>query len=72
MTLPHRAHRKHGFLSKTKQESKSKTTTPQNIIPMELLYQRLGHGSRRYLPDGDNADVCQDIDIRVDPDPFCT
>ena len=39
---------------------------------MDLLHQRLGHMSTRSQLDEDTENVWQDIEIRVDPDTFCT
>ena len=41
-------------------------------IALELLHQRLGHRSTRSLISGDTVNVWEDVDIRIDPDPFCT
>ena len=41
-------------------------------IALELLHQRLGHRSTISLLAGDTANVWEDVDIRIDPDPFCT
>ena len=38
---------------------------------MGLLHQILGHRPTRSILDKDTANVWQDIDLRVDPDPFC-
>ena len=50
---------------------------PKKIAPRKknasgLLHHRLGRRYTRSLMDGDNANVWQDIEIRIDPDPFCT
>ena len=36
------------------------------------MHQRLGHRSTRSLFAEDTANVWGDIDVRIDPDPFCT
>ena len=68
--LPHRAQRKHGFWKK-KEMSKTKKLPSRRKIALELLHQRLGHRSTISLLAGDNANVWEDIEIRIDPDPFC-
>ena len=35
------------------------------------MYQRLGHRSTRALIAGDTANVWEDVELRIDPDPFC-
>ena len=44
----------------------------RNKISLELLHQRLGHRSTRSLLAGDTANVWEEVEIRIDPDPFCT
>ena len=44
----------------------------RNKIALELLHQRLGHISTISLLAGDNANVWEDVDLRIYPDPFCT
>ena len=41
-------------------------------IALELLHQRLGHRSTRSLIAGDTANVWEDAELKIDPDPFCT
>ena len=41
-------------------------------IALELMHQRLGHRSTRSLIAGDNANVWEDEELKIDPDPFCT
>ena len=41
-------------------------------IALELLHQRLGHRSTISLLAGDTSNVWEDIELRIDPDPFCT
>ena len=41
-------------------------------IALELLHQRLGHRSTRSFLAGDTANVWEDKQPRIDPDPFCT
>ena len=44
----------------------------RNKIALELLHQRLGHRSNRSLLAGDTENVWEDVELRIDPDPFCT
>ena len=37
-----------------------------------MLHQRLGHRSTSSLLAGDTANVWGDVELRIDPDPFCT
>ena len=71
VTLLHSTQRKHAFLVKTKEKSKSQKQIPKKKFSLELLHQRLGHISTRSLLSGDTANVWQDNDLRVDPDPLC-
>ena len=41
-------------------------------IALELLHQRLGNISTRSLLSGDTANVWEDVELRIDPNPFCT
>ena len=41
-------------------------------IALELLHHRLGHRSTRLLLAGDTANVWEDVELRIDSDPFCT
>ena len=52
--------------------SKTKKLPERNKIALELSHQRLGHRSTRSLLAGDTANVWDDVDLRIDPDPFCT
>ena len=72
VTLPHSAQRKHIFLGKIKEISKTKKLPARKKIALELLHQRLGHRSTRSLLAGDTANFWKDIELRIDPDPFCT
>ena len=72
VTLLHRTQRKHEYLVKTKEKSKSQKQIPIRKVYSELLYQRLGHTSTRSLLSGNNANIWQAIDIRIDVYPFCT
>ena len=70
VTLPHSALRKHAFSGKIKDVSKKNPARKK--IALELLHQRLGHRSTRSLIAGDTANVWEDVELRIDPDPFCT
>ena len=70
VTLPQNAQRKHVFLGKI--QDVSKKNSARKKIAFELLHQRLGHRSTRSLLDGDTANVWEYIELRIDPDPFCT
>ena len=70
--LQHSAQSKHTFLGEIKEMSKTEKLPSKQKIALELLHQRLGHISTRSLLDGDNDNVWEDIEIRIDPDPFCT
>ena len=72
VTLPHSAQRKHTFLGKIKQMSKSKTFSPRKKFALELLHQRIGHRYTRSFIAGDTENVWKDTEIRIYPDPFCT
>ena len=52
--------------------SKTKKLPSRKKIVLELLHQRLGHRSTRSLLAEDTANVWEDIDLRIDSDPFCT
>ena len=52
--------------------SKTKKLTSRKKIDLELLHQRLGHKYTRSLLVGDTANVWEDIELRIYPDPFCT
>ena len=41
-------------------------------IALELLHQILGHRYTRSLLAGDNANIWGDVELRIDPEPFCT
>ena len=71
-TLPHSAQKKHDFIGKIKKIPKKKKSTAIKKIALELLHQRLGHISTRSLLAGDTANVWEYVELRIDPDPFCT
>ena len=70
VTLPHSAVRKHTFIGKRMESSKK--NPKRKKITLELLHQRLEHRSTRSLLAGDAANVWEDVELRIDPDPFCT
>ena len=72
MTLTHSTQRKHAFLVKTKEKSKWQNKSPKKKVYFELLHQRSEHRSTGSLLAGDTANICQDIELRVDPDPLFT
>ena len=63
VTLPHSALRKHTFSGNIKDVSK------KNPVRKKI---DLGHRSMRSLIAGDTANVWEDVELRIDPDPFCT
>ena len=65
VTLPHSEQRKNDV-------SKGKKYPAGKKIALELLHQILGHRSTKSLLTGDNANVWEDVELRIDPDPFCT
>ena len=50
----------------------SKKNPARKKITLELLHERLGHISTRSLSSGDTANVWEDVELRIYPDPFCT
>ena len=50
--------------------NKNKLPARKKIV-LELLHQRLGHRSTKSLLSGDTANVWEDVELRIDPDPFC-
>ena len=52
--------------------SKTKKLAPRKKIALELLHQGLGQRSTRSLMVGDNANIWEDIEPIIDPDPFFT
>ena len=64
---------KETFISRKNQGYVKENTFPaRKKIASELLHQRLGHRSTRSLLSGDTANVWEDVELRIDPDPFCT
>ena len=62
--------RKHAFSGKIME--KSKKNPARKKIALELLHQRLGHRSTRSLIAGDTNNFWENVEIIIDPDPFCT
>ena len=60
------------FWGKIKQMYRSKKIGRRKKFALELLNNRLGNRSTRSLMEGDNVIFCQDIEPRIDQDPFCT
>ena len=52
--------------------SKNKKIPPKNKIGLELMHQRLVHRSTISLLAGDTDNVWGGIELKLDPDPFCT
>ena len=72
VTLPHSAQRKHAFTGEIMEKTKKNKLPARKKIALELLHQRLGHRSTISLLAGDTANVWEDVELRIDPDPFCT
>ena len=70
VTLPHSAVRKHAFSGNIMDVSKKNPARKK--IALELLHLILGHRSTRSLIAGDTTNVWEDVELRIDPDPFCT
>ena len=70
VTLPHSAVIKHAFMGKSMESSKK--NPKRKKIALELMHQRLGHRSTRSLMGGDTANVWEDAELKIYPDPFCT
>ena len=52
--------------------SKKNKLPARKTIALELLHQILGHRSTRSVLAGDTGNVWEDVELRIDPDPFCT
>ena len=52
--------------------SKKNKSPARKKLFLELLHQRLGHRSTRSLLAGATANVWEDVELRIYPDPFCT
>ena len=72
VTLLHSAQRKHAFTGKILDVSKKNKFPARKKIDLELLHQRLGHRSTRSFLAGDTANGWEDVELIIDPDPFCT
>ena len=72
VTLPHIAQKKHSFLGKIMENSKKNKLSARKKIAFELLHKRLGHRSTRSLLSGDTTNVWEYVELRIDPDTFCT
>ena len=70
--LPHIAQGKHASAGKIKNMSKKNKFPARNKIALELPHQRLGHRSTRSLLAEDTENVWEDVELRIDPDPFGT
>ena len=70
VTLPHSLVSTHAFSGKSMEISKKNPKGKK--IALELMHQRLGHRSTRSLVAGDTANVWEDAELKIDPDPFCT
>ena len=54
------------------EKSKGKKLPARKKIALKLLHQRLGHRFTRSILAGYTANVWEDIELIIDPDPFCT
>ena len=54
------------------EKSKKNKLPARKKIALELLHQRLQHISTRSLLAGDTENVWEDVELRIDTDPFCT
>ena len=72
VTLPHSAQWKYALLGEINQISTSNKLAPRNKVDLELLQHRLVHRTIRALIVWDNSNMWKDIELRIDPDPFCT
>ena len=72
VTLPYSAQMEHEFLGKIMENSKKNKLPAIQKIALELLHLRLGHRSTISLLAGDSANVWEYVELRIDPDLFCT
>ena len=72
VSLPYSAQRKHAFWGEIKEMSKTNKLPYRKKIALELLHEILGHRSTRSFLSGNNSNFWEDIELRIDPDPFCT
>ena len=70
VNFPHSAQMKHTFLGKINEMPKKKTIPARKKIALELLHQRLGHRSTISFLSGDTNNIWEDVQLRIDPDPF--
>ena len=59
-------------MGEIKEISKTKKLPPKKKIALELLHQTFGHRSNISLLSGYAANIWEDIEPRIYPDPFCT
>ena len=52
--------------------SKKNKFPARKKIALEFLHQKLGHRSTRSFLSGDTVNVWEDVELRIDSDPFCT
>ena len=50
----------------------SSEAAKEKKIALDLIHQRLGHRSTRSLISGDTDNFWEDVELGIDPDPFCT
>ena len=62
--------RKHAFIGKNMESPKKNPARKK--FALEWMHQRLGHRSTRSLISGDTANIWEDAELKIDPDPFCT
>ena len=60
------------MFGKDNRKVKLQKKTPKKKFSLELLHQRLGHRSTIYLLADHPISVWKDIELKVDPEPFCT
>ena len=60
------------FTGKINNMSKKNKSPARKKIALELLHQRLGHRSTTSLLAGYTEMFWEDVELRIDPDPFCT
>ena len=65
-------HKKKAFTGKIKNMSKKNKFPARKKIALELIHQRLGHRSTRSLLAGGTENVWGDVELKINPDPFCT
>ena len=70
--LNYTVQRKNESLGEIMEKSKKNKLPARKKIYLELLHQILGHISNRELLAGDTANVWEDVELRIDTDPFCT